>query len=86
MSRRELIWIEATNPVRSARSVPKSGDGHPYQRVLTFFNGARSTDPFLNFGARAQDDFDSHLNAQWRINNPVPAAYGDWGTFHVLVY
>jgi hypothetical protein len=34
--------------------------------------------------ARAQDDLYQHVNAAWLKANPVPPAYGRWGTFEKL--
>ena len=34
--------------------------------------------------ARAQDDLYAHVNREWLDANPVPAAYGRWGTFEML--
>ena len=33
---------------------------------------------------RLEDDFYTHINAEWLENNKIPSEYTKWSNFHIL--
>lgn len=51
-------------------------DTHPQTKAIDPAN--------MDLSVKPCDDFFHYANGAWLKNNPIPAAFGQWGSFNVL--